>query len=115
MWRDFFRLRNWCLVNCPVATSFLVVVQDVLRRGDDCQMYIFDAANFFGEVAKVVFLRESSKLLHVVQSNVHEALDVSLLQSREKGVGRFLCEADCKDPHAVAFRVEGPQYSRYPA
>lgn len=87
------------LIGRPIATSFPVVVQQLLRRRQFWDVNVIHLAEFAEKIREVVLLRETGKLRPIIEPHVDDAPGAGLAKQIEETVGGFSCEADGEGFH----------------
>ena len=59
---------------------FFVGIKDFLRRGEERQMNVVDATDFFEEILKVIALRKARELGDIVESDIDDTLGAALFE-----------------------------------
>ena len=90
------------LILRPRTAALFVIVEHVFRGCEVRQVDVRNAADSAEEILKVVALRETGELRHVVESHIEYSPRSRCLDQFKELASRLLREADCVHIHETA-------------
>ena len=100
------QLHKLLCIDSPSTTAFFVFIEHIQRRRQFRQMLVIYSTYLASKVAYIVTFSESSKLRHVIESDIDQFRRTRMLEPFEESFGRCFGESNGKDLHSLFFSMK---------